>query len=68
MENINENIDISKSELKKLIRNIFDEEFKKENDKKKNLTKEEVKDIVRKMMENQYKFFWDKRSFWTKNI
>lgn len=65
---LNENIDMTKNELKKFIQDIFNDEFKKEEKKKPDLTKADIKEIVRKMLENQYKFLWDKRSFWSKNI
>ena len=59
---------MSKPELKKLIKQIFDTEFRKKEKELKVLTKEDVRKIVRDMMIKQYKFFWEKKSFWANNI
>jgi alcohol dehydrogenase class IV len=55
---INENLDLTKAELKKLVKDVFDEEFKK--NKEKPLTEKDIKDIVREMFRNHYKTLWQK--------
>jgi hypothetical protein len=63
---VSEALDMTKSELKKLIKDMFEDEFKKSmaDEKKKMInTEEEVKDVVRKMLKKQYRTFWEKSSF-----
>jgi hypothetical protein len=59
---VSEAIDMTKPELKKMMKDVFDEEFKKEFDKeaKKMVDNDDVKDIVRKMLKKQYRTFWEK--------
>lgn len=60
--------DMSKTQLKALIKKVFNDEFKKKEKSLNILTKEDIRDIVKKMMIKQYKFFWEKKSFWVNNI
>ena len=57
---INENLDMTKAELRKMITDIFDENFKKEKNKENNLTEKDIKSIVREMFRNHYKTLWQK--------
>lgn len=57
---LNESIDMNKTELKKFIQDIFDDEFKKEKNKNKPLTEKEIKSMVREMIKNHYKTLWQK--------
>lgn len=57
MKNIEEN------KIKKLIKNIIDDEFKKNEDKF--LTKQQVKDLIQKAFVKQNKFMWEKSKFIT---
>lgn len=51
--------DLSEKDVEKMIKKqIKDETF----------TEKDIKNIVADMMVNQFKFFWEKRSFWSKNI
>jgi hypothetical protein len=61
---INEALDMTKPELKKMIKNIFDDEFKKGMDihKKEMMDDEGVRKIVRGMLKKQYRTFWEKSS------
>lgn len=68
MNLINEELDMTKNELKKFIKDICEKEFDNQQKKIKVLTKDEVKEIIRTTLENQYKIFWNKRSFWSKDI
>jgi hypothetical protein len=62
-------MDFTKTELKKLIKDIFEEETeKREKELEKKLTEKEVRDVVKKMFVNYFKFLWDRRSFWTNNL
>lgn len=61
---ISENKDLTKTEVRKIVR----DEIEKSMNKAKILNKEDVKEIVRDMMIKQYKFFWEKRSFWVNNV
>jgi hypothetical protein len=61
---ISETKDLTKTEVRKIVR----DEIEKSMSKAKILTKEDVKELVRDMMIKQYKFFWEKRSFWVNNV
>ena len=59
-----ESLDMTKPELKKMIKDIFDDEFKKGMDahKKEMMDDEGVRKIVRGMLKKQYRTFWEKSS------
>ena len=51
-------MDMTKTEIQKMIKDTLSDEFKKTAVK----SEEDVKDIVRKMLKKQYKTFWEKSS------
>jgi chemotaxis methyl-accepting protein methylase len=59
-----ESDNLTKTQIRMLVRDEIEKQFKKIN----NLSEKDIKKIVSDMMVNQYKFFWEKRSFWSKNI
>ena len=63
-----EALDMSKTQLESLIKQVFKDEFDKREKKLGILKKEDIRKIVRDMMIKQYKFFWEKKSFWANNI
>lgn len=61
---ISESEEMTKSKIRKLVRDEISKEFEKLNV----LDKEDVRQIVKDMMVKQQKFFWEKKSFWVNNI
>jgi len=59
---------MSTEEVKKLIKQIVEDEFKKKERDKKIVSKEDVRDIVKDMLIKQYKFFWEKKSAWINHL
>lgn len=53
--------DMSKEDLKKFVRDIFDDEASKS--KNKSVSEDKVRAIVREMLKKQYRAFWEKSSF-----
>lgn len=55
---LNEGIDMTKNELRKFIKDVFDDEIK--DDKNKTFTEKDIKKIVRDIFRNHYKTLWQK--------
>lgn len=61
-------MDLTKTELRVLIKDIFDEEFNKKKHDKEVLTKDDIRMIVRKMLKKQYKTFWERSNLFLDNL
>jgi hypothetical protein len=59
---------ITKSEIKRMIKDVFDSEFKKRTKESEINTKDDVKKIVREMLRRQYRIFWEKAPLYINQI
>ena len=61
---------LSRSEIKKLIKDVFDEEFKKRvgYSSVEISTEAQIKEIIKKILRKQYKTFWEKAPFYLNSI
>jgi hypothetical protein len=55
--------DMNKTELRKFIKDAFDEEFERLDSKGKFLTKDDIIKIIREVLKRQYKLWWEKTDF-----
>jgi hypothetical protein len=65
---LTESSDLTKSEIKKMIKDIFEDEFKKHENDNKIKTEDDVKKIVRDMLRRQYRIFWEKAPLYINQI